>query len=744
MKIDAIDPAVRNQIADELKAVIEHLDTLYADNQDCILPIDCPHWILEQWELTTDDLVPNAIYDVMRDGDSKKPGLKQLRPDDDLFAKVSGAKPQAKAKKVKHNPPLSSLHKSNHELPEVKLGKFLKWVAAATIAIRRHKKVKLETISVGKLSAEEEKIFKSDNLPRSAEYPDLELEIEYKYDGILVALYYENGKLIQAGMCDQSGEAGEDITENVKYVDSIPQQLDIPVTCRITGEMICRKKDFEAIQKKLKAKGEKLYKNTRNYTGGSLRQFIDPSVTGERRLYFIGHGISGLKIKNPPYRTGLERAKWANQKLGIRFSRVSIFHPDVLATLEQIRQNLEYDVDGAVVSVADLTIQEEMGRYGDRPTGEPRGKEAWKFAEEEAYPVIKEVEWNTARTGIITPVAIFDGVELAGTTVQRATLNNLGFMIRKKIDKGAEVVVIKSGAIIPKVIGVRKPIEGDPVYPKKCPSCGELTTLKHTIGKVSPVDDMYAVYCTNPGCPAQSVDRYLHFCKILGIKGLGPSSFEAILGKYPKLALPDLFTLTYQQLELCGFSYREALLALGGIHFIDNPEAWDDDSLLIAIKKHPKKWTIPLARFFACLGVPSAGKTAGTDLASHFGTLQGIMDASEDELAKVEGVGQKTAAAIVAFFKTNRQEVLWLTKYLEPAAPKVGNLSGKTFCLTGAFPNGKDAVAKKIESLGGTVKGSVSKTLNFLVVGDNPGDKVDKADKYGVKKIDLKQLERMM
>lgn len=744
VKLDKVDPAIREQLANDLKAVIEHLDTLYADNQDCILPPDCPEWILEQWDLNLHDPVPNEVYDVMRDGDARKPGLKQLRPDDDLFARVSGSKRKAGRKTIKHNPPLSSLHKSNHEFYNVKLGKFLKWLGPVCSAVAHARKIQrgdLVEIKVGNLSPKEAEIFKKDNLPKEGCYPEGELEIEFKYDGILIALYYKAGKLVTAALCDQTGEAGEDVTENVRYISNIPQELNLPVTCRITGEIICKRADFAAIQRKLQKDGSALYANTRNFAGGSLRQ-DDPKVTGERRLFFIGHGIQNLK--DPPYSTGMERAKWANKELGIRFSRVSTFSFDKLAHLESLVPDLEYDVDGAVVSVADLQLQEEMGRHGNRPTGEPKGKEAWKFAAEQATTVVADVVWQTGRTGILTPVANFPPVKLAGTMVRKATLNNLGFMIRKRIDTGAEIIIIKSGEIIPKAIGVTKPIKGDPQYPKKCPSCGGKTIVRHTPGN-TPDEEMYAVFCPNKdACPAQSVNRNINFFKVLGIKGLGPSSIGPLVESGIVREYADWFTLDLLSLERCGFSRREALLALGGIHMVHKPDALDDVGLMNEIERASKKKTVPLAKFLAALGIPGAGKTTGGDLAAHFGTLSAVMKASEADLAAVDGVGDKTAASIKKFFEEYHDPILRLSKQLEPEAPKTGKLSGVVFCFTGGAPEGKEYWIEEVEKRGGIVKGSMSSRVNYLVVGDKPGDKVQQADKLGVKKISLQQLKGML
>lgn len=718
---------------EDLESVIEHLDTLYDDEQDCILPPDAPEWIVKEFSLGRVDIVSDQKYDMMRET------LKRLSPRSRIFASVTASKRKLVGKKVIHNPPLCSLHKSNHELYWVKVGRFLKWQIAATAAICQFRK-KAQTVTIKvpieKLSEKERDIFKKENLPTSAEYVIGAQEVELKYDGVCIALYYKDGVLIKAGNRSRDGH-GEDITENVKHIPSIPQRLKLPVTCRITGEVICKKEDFLKVQAALKAKGEDVKANPRNHASGALRQFLNPAKTAEGRLFFIGHGIDSLN--NPPYRTGEERAKWANKELGIRFSRVSPFTFEKLAELEQLVPDLEYEVDGAVVSVADLSIVEEMGHIGDRPTGDPRGKEAWKFAEESAKPIIQHIEWSVGRTGTITPVAKFDAVKLAGTQVRKASLHNIGFMFRKAIDVGSQVVVLKSGKIIPKVVDVVKPHKGDVSYPKKCPCCGCKTTLCTSSGD----EEMYELVCSNSSCPARIVNQFDNFLKVLRILGLGESGLEMLVSSGAVKEYSDFFNLTTDRVISCGFSKREALIVVASIQGVTKPDAYEDEELEDAIVKATKR-KVPLSQFLTALGIEGVGQNTGKSLANHYGTLGAVLSASVEDLQTVEDVGGVTAKIIHTYLTQNRIAVLRLAEHIEPMMPKVGKFTGTMFCLTGGFPQGKKSVEEQIEKLGGRCVGSVSKKVNYVVVGENAGMKEQKAADLGIPRISLDQLEKML
>ena len=283
-------------------------------------------------------------------------------------------------------------------------------------------------------------------------------------DGVALALYYEDGALARAGLRPRDGINGEDVTEQCQYVDGIPAKLKKRVTCSIRGELICKLKDFDKVQIDLEKAGEKLRANPRNHAAGGIRQFKDPTKTKRMRLSFIAYTIEAQD--NPPYKTELERAKYCNDELGVPYIPTKLFKFENLAKMEAGISKLDFEVDGVIVGVNNLETQEQLGRHGDPVTGNPKGKIAWKFREEEATPVVKEIEWKTGRTGKVTAVAIFDAVRLAGTNVSRATLHNAGFMQRRQITIGSKISVRKAGKIIPKVTGVVDG-QGEPDFPEK-------------------------------------------------------------------------------------------------------------------------------------------------------------------------------------------------------------------------------------------------------------------------------------
>jgi DNA ligase (NAD+) len=436
--------------------------------------------------------------------------------------------------------------------------------------------------------------------------------------------------------------------------------------------------------------------------------------------------------------------------LGIPFVQARPFNFYDLQVMEDQIKNLDYEVDGVVIGVNDLEDQEQLGRHGDAKIGNPKGKIAWKFAEERAAPVVKETEWNTGRTGAIKPVAIFSAVSLAGTQVRRATLHNLGFIFRNKIEIGTTITVLKAGKIIPKVVGVTagqanyKTID-DVAYPRKCPSCGCATEIKYTPG-TGGREEMHELICPNKqDCPSQNINTLLHYLKTFGVLGLGESTVQLLVAggwiKHPA----DFYTLTVQQAQHCGLSERQSLLAIAGIHMIDNPDQMDDDDLKKALAKAiQKKKTVPLWRLFASFGIESAGKSAGKALVEAFGSFDGIRKASVDDLEAVEGVGRKTAEIVCDYLQKNDKNLDDLLKHIEPELPKTGPLTGKTFVFTGGFAEGKKHWEGLVEAQGGKCGSSVSKTTNYVVEGVDAGSKADKAKTLGVPLIDVAKLKKIL
>ena len=690
--------------ADELERIISHLDTLYEQGEECVHP-------------DTKIIVTDGEYDALRRE------LKAERADSKLFDTATASNYQSDTGKIAHDPPMTSIEKASHEDVATQEEMLFKWLAdASEEAGSDQKKTKLK----GKTYKDEPVEFAKDYFYQA-----------YKLDGVALGLYYEDGKLVAAGLRPRDGVHGEDVTEQVQYVDGIPTKLKQKVTCSIRGELICMLSDFEKVQAELGEAGEKLRANPRNHAAGGIRQFKVPKKTKQMRLSFIAYAIEGLA--DPPYETEVERANWCRKKLGVPYGETELFDFKDLAKMEANVPKLDFEVDGVIIGVNRLEDQEQLGRHGDRRTGNPKGKIAWKFREEEATPTIREIEWQTGRTGKIVGVAIFDAVRLAGTNVSRATLHNAGFMARNEITIGSKIAVRKAGKIIPKVTGVIGG-KGKPVFPDTCPSCEETTTLEE-----GGTEGMLELTCTNAECPAQNVSTLCHYLSTFGVLGLGESRVAQLV-EGGAVAMPaDFYRLDMKKAQSCGLSPRQSMLAIGGIQMITSPDKLKADELekQIATAKKSKK-PIPLWQLFASFGIDAAGKSAGKALSDHFGSFDAIRKATVEQLEAVDDVGTKTAETIQAYLAKHADEIDDLLQFVEPQLPKTGKLTGKRFCFSGGFSEGKRHWEQIVEDLGGKCAGSVSKKTDYLVAGSGSGSKSEKAEKLGIPIISVDELQKLI
>ena len=690
--------------ADELERIISHLDTLYEQGEECVHP-------------DTKIIVTDGEYDALRRE------LKAERADSKLFDTATASNYQSDTGKIAHDPPMTSIEKASHEDVATQEEMLFKWlVDASEEAGPDQKKAKLK----GKKYKDEPVEFAKDYFYQA-----------YKLDGVALGLYYEDGKLVAAGLRPRDGVHGEDVTEQVQYVDGIPTKLKQKVTCSIRGELICMLSDFEKVQAELEEAGEKLRANPRNHAAGGIRQFKVPKKTKQMRLSFIAYAIEGLA--DPPYETEVERANWCRKKLGVPYGETELFDFKDLAKMEANVPKLDFEVDGVIIGVNRLEDQEQLGRHGDRQTGNPKGKIAWKFREEEATPTIREIEWQTGRTGKIVGVAIFDAVRLAGTNVSRATLHNAGFMARNEITIGSKIAVRKAGKIIPKVTGVIGG-KGKPVFPDTCPSCEETTTLEE-----GGTEGMLELICTNADCPAQNVSTLCHYLSTFGVLGLGESRVAQLV-EGGAVAMPaDFYRLDMKKAQSCGLSPRQSMLAIGGIQMITSPDKLKADELekQIATAKKSKK-PIPLWQLFASFGIDAAGKSAGKALSDHFGSFDAIRKATVEQLEAVDDVGTKTAETIQAYLAKHADEIDDLLQFVEPQLPKTGKLTGKRFCFSGGFSEGKRHWEQIVEDLGGKCAGSVSKKTDYLVAGSGSGSKSEKAEKLGIPIISVDELQKLI
>lgn len=696
----------------ELEQVIVALDTAYEAGDDCIHPI-------------TGKVVSDPEYDVLR----KR--LEDLAPKSVVLKNVTASKLVTASKKVKHYPPMTSISKAIGPLPErqAALKDFIAKVA-------------------GEMN-----------------YSDTEKELvqAYKRDGVAVALYYEEGKLVRAGLRPRNGTDGEDVTENIKHVEGVPLELwehdrdgnrtrFVPATCSIRGELECKKSVFRKIvgdwqNPKFGLDSEP--KNPRNYTAGSIRQFSDPTVTKQRKISFTGYSIFGWTSKDPvfadaPYKTEIDRAKYSNARLRIPFVQVRSFRPQDLQTLEDLCLQLDYEVDGIVISVNNLEDSEQMGTHGGSATGNPKSKIAWKFAEESAVVEIKDIVWTPGRSGKLTPVLTFDGVQLDGTTVSQCTGHSLGFLDGSskaspgEIVKWAKVRIIKSGKIIPKVIEIVQKGYTPFNPPKSCPSCDAKLEIRQG-------DEGKDLVCPNEFCGDRATARIVHYLSTLGVKGIADSIVSTLLENKLVEDMSDLYDLTVPQLRKVGYTERESALIIARLFFCDDPSHKTDEELAdFCNSADSQKIKIPAAQLFASLGIPGAGKTAGQALVAHFGTFEAIQKATLQQLLEVDGLGETSAKAIVDFLCQHDTMIIRLLDYIEPQGKKMGKLSGKTFVFTGGFDGGKAAWEKKVLDEGAVVSGSVGKSTTFLVVGTDAGSKADKAKQLGVKMLSPAELEKML
>jgi DNA ligase (NAD+) len=695
--------------ADELERVIAHLDTAYERGDDCKHP-------------DTKIVVSDGEYDALRRE------LKALRPESKLFDSATASELESAARKIVHDPPLTSIDKASHEDMAIQEEQLFKWMHDSLEKIGEQPESEKMVVAKGKSYK---------GAPVS--YPPSTFYEAWKLDGVAVALYYVDGKLDRAGLRPRDGINGEAVTDQIKYVSGVPEKLKQKVTCSIRGELICKLSDFEKVQTMLEKAGEKLRANPRNHTAGGIRQFKSPEKTKLMKLSFIAYTIEGLA--NPPYATEIERAKWCVEKLGVPYVETKPFRFEDLQQYEDEISSLDFEVDGVIVGVNNLEDHEQLGRRGDPLTGNPKGKIAWKFREEEATPTVREIEWQTGRTGKIVAVAIFDPVRLAGTNVSRATLHNAGFMDRNQISIGSVISVRKAGKIIPKVTGV---VSGQaaPKFPDQCPACGAKTELQ----KGGKNDDMLELVCTGDDCSAQNVNTLCHYLSTFGVLGLGESRVSQLAEGGAVSTFADFYKLDIESAMATGLTKRQATLAVASIQMIPSPDKMGSEELTIAIEAAmEKKKEIPLWQFFASFGIGAAGKSAGKALAAHFGSFEEIRNANQEDLESVEDVGSITAEAIRSYLDENENEIDELLKFVEPTPPESGGvLEGKNFCFSGGFPEGKKHWESRIEGLGGKCSGSVSKKTHFLVAGSGSGSKSAKAEKLGIPIIDTTELEKML
>ena len=555
------------------------------------------------------------------------------------------------------------------------------------------------------------------------EFPQATYICELKIDGLSISLTYEAGRLV-VGATRGYGSVGENITENLKRVKDIPLTLPEPLDITVRGECYMPKTSFERVNLERQEKGEPEFANPRNAAAGTLRQ-LDTGVVAKRGLStFLYQEASPTDASSQSQVLAeLDRLGFTTNHDHVLAGSIS----EVWNFIEQVaskRNALPYEIDGIVIKVNDLAIQEELGFT----VKAPRWAVAYKFPAEEKEAEILSVDWTVGRTGVVTPTANLTPVQLAGTTVSRATLHNVDYIAEKDIRIGDTVIVYKAGDIIPAVLrvveGKRDQQEVMPI-PTACPSCD--SPLMH-------YEDEVALRCINPHCPSQIMNRLEHFASrdAMNIAGLGTSIVEKLFKTDLVKDVADIYKLSVDDLlQLEGFKEKSA------------------EKLYQAIQASKEN---SAEKLLFGLGIRHVGSKASKILLEKFGNLENLAKANSEEIAQIDGLGQVIAKSLVTYFDSQgAQELLVELKeagvnlnYLGQVAREDAALSGLTVVLTGKLERLKRSEAKaKLESLGANVAGSVSKKTNLVVAGSDAGSKLAKAQELGIEVKDEAWLESL-
>lgn len=554
--------------------------------------------------------------------------------------------------------------------------------------------------------------------------PDAEFVTEYKIDGLSVSLEYENGLFVR-GSTRGDGFVGEDVTENLKTVFSIPLKLKTPVPhLEVRGEVFMPKKVFERLNEKREKNGEPLFANPRNAAAGSLRQ-LDSSIARDRKLDIFVFNIQkeeGLNIKT--HHEGLAKLSELGFKV-VQQNRVFKSIEEAFAQVEEIgrqREELPFDIDGAVIKVNDLKSREILGSTAKCP----RWAVAYKYPAETKKTRLLDIIIQVGRTGKITPNAVLTPVRVAGSLVSRATLHNLDFIREKNVLIGDNVYVRKAGDIIPEIVGAEeKDRTGNEIpfeMPTVCPECG---------APIVRVDGEAAHRCTGENCPAQLLRELMHFVSrdAMDIEGLGPAVLEQLLDSGKIKSFADLYTLS-----------------MSDIMSMERQGEKSAENLLSALEKSKKN---DLYRLLYALGIQLNGLKSSKVIAAHFKTMEAIQNASVEDLIEINDIGEKTAQNICDYFKNedNINEISRLSELglnmtaLDTGKPVSDAISGKTVVVTGKFEGfSREEVTELIEKNGGKASGSVSKKTDFVVAGENAGSKLQKAQELGVSVLTLDEF----
>lgn len=558
--------------------------------------------------------------------------------------------------------------------------------------------------------------------------------LEPKIDGLTVVLHYKNGILI-GGATRGDGVIGEDVTENLKTIKSIPLSIPIepsgpipPEDIFIRGEVYIAKKDFESLNRRLEEEGERTYQNPRNTAAGSLRQ-LDPKITSSRPLNILCYAIVTSSAEMPESQWGtLEYLKSSGFPISDRNENQQTID-DVINAFprwQEQRDQFPFELDGVVIKINDLKLASRLGFVGK----DPRGAIAFKFPAREVTTKLIDIGINVGRTGVLTPTALLEPVELGGVIIRQATLHNFDYIKNKDIRIGDRVLLKRAGDVIPYVIGpITETRNGSEVKfqpPEKCSICHQ--PVEHFENEV-------AWYCVNSACPAQLIRNIEHFVsrENMDIIGLGIKIVEQLVDNKLVGDIADLYSLKKEDLlKLEGFAEKKT------------------ENLIDSIQNSKKQ---SLSRLISALGIRGVGEVVAADLARQYKSLDQLAAANRESLQEIEGIGPNIAIAIIDWFsRAKNREILGKLKsqgILPVETQKESNdkdllFNGLTFVVTGTLESfSREGVKEFIEKLGGKVTDSVSKTTSFLVLGENPGSKLDKARILNIPVLSEDDLRQM-
>jgi DNA ligase (NAD+) len=560
----------------------------------------------------------------------------------------------------------------------------------------------------------------------------IEYIAEHKFDGLSISLQYEDGVLVR-GATRGDGTTGEDVTPNVKTIRTIPLRVDAGVLKKIKlaasfevrGEVMMTRKSFEMLNQQQERSGGKIFMNPRSAAAGAVR-VLDPAITAARRLdFFAYYLLVDGKVPFAKHSESLQALKQLrfrasdDWKLCAGIEAVTAYCDD----WDSKREKLAYEIDGVVIKVNSIPIQNELGFTSKAP----RWAIAYKYPARQETTVVNDIRVQVGRTGTLTPVAMLEPVQVGGVTVSRSTLHNMDEIERLGLQIGDTVLIERAGEVIPHVLKVVKPGKNRKPFhmPKHCPECG--STIHHVEGEV-------AYRCVNAACPAKRRESILHFAgrHAMNIDGLGDKIVDQLVDKGLVKDVADLYALKED--------------AVAGLERMAEKSA---QNLLEEIETSKKN---SLARLIYALGIQFVGERTGQLLAEHFSSLEELAAAEEEELEEVPEVGPKVAASIVEFFSepANRQLIKKLHKAgVHPTAEKrvvkSQKLAGKSFVFTGGLANrSREEAGELVVQHGGKVSGSVSKKTDYVVVGTDPGSKYEKAKELGVTILTEPEFEKLI